>query len=59
MFQRDDMTEIESYYQIAGIHGLPFLPWNSVNQTTGGANSGYCPHGVCPLPFHLLCEHPC
>ncbi|KIH90271.1 tyrosinase precursor [Sporothrix brasiliensis 5110] len=45
MFQRDDMTEIESYYQIAGIHGLPFLPWNGVNQTTGGANSGYCPHG--------------
>ncbi|KAL1892246.1 hypothetical protein Sste5346_007202 [Sporothrix stenoceras] len=45
MFQRDDMTEIESYYQIAGIHGLPFLPWNGVNQTAGGANSGYCPHG--------------
>ncbi|CAK7275091.1 hypothetical protein SEPCBS119000_006504 [Sporothrix epigloea] len=45
MFQRVDMTDVDSYYQITGIHGLPFLPWNGVNQTTGGARSGYCPHG--------------
>ncbi|CAK7205161.1 hypothetical protein SEUCBS139899_007926 [Sporothrix eucalyptigena] len=45
MFQRVDMTDTNSYYQITGIHGLPFLPWNGVNQTSGGANSGYCPHG--------------
>ncbi|CAK7264897.1 hypothetical protein SEPCBS57363_001313 [Sporothrix epigloea] len=45
MFQRVDMSDVNSFYQITGIHGLPFLPWNGVNQTSGGARSGYCPHG--------------
>ncbi|EPE02553.1 tyrosinase precursor [Ophiostoma piceae UAMH 11346] len=45
LFQREDMTELLSYYQITGIHGLPFQAWNGVNQVSGGANTGYCPHG--------------
>lgn len=37
-----------SYFQIAGIHGLPLKPWNSegvkINEQTAGAQSGYCHH---------------
>ncbi|GAB1315478.1 hypothetical protein MFIFM68171_05688 [Madurella fahalii] len=35
-----------SWYQIAGIHGLPFKPYNGVGQVPGGNDkAGYCPHG--------------
>ena len=45
LFQREDMAELLSYYQITGIHGLPFQSWNGVEQVSGGAKTGYCPHG--------------
>ncbi|KAF2001443.1 Di-copper centre-containing protein, partial [Amniculicola lignicola CBS 123094] len=32
------------WYQLAGIHGRPFIPWDGVNQDGGGGN-GYCSHG--------------
>lgn len=42
-----------SFYQIAGIHGMPALPWNNItNKTTPYNNAtaanrwmGYCEHG--------------
>lgn len=35
-----------SWHQIAGIHGLPFKPYNGVEQVPGGDDkAGYCPHG--------------
>ncbi|KAK3367218.1 hypothetical protein B0T24DRAFT_669551 [Lasiosphaeria ovina] len=35
-----------SYYQIAGIHGIPLKAYNGVEQVPGGSDySGYCPHG--------------
>ncbi|KAK0752590.1 hypothetical protein B0T18DRAFT_459371 [Schizothecium vesticola] len=35
-----------SWHQIAGIHGLPFKPYNGVDQVPGGDDkAGYCPHG--------------
>ncbi|KAK6330065.1 hypothetical protein TWF718_003493 [Orbilia javanica] len=43
-----------SYYQIAGIHGRPYLPWAGVASVRGGnPNSGYCTHAdVLFLPWH-------
>lgn len=46
-----------SYFQLAGIHGLPFIEWGN----TGGRNNatgwgGYCPHGVSlPAQEYLYC----
>ncbi|KAK5652239.1 hypothetical protein OQA88_10736 [Cercophora sp. LCS_1] len=38
--------DLLSWFQIAGIHGLPFKPWNNVGQVEGGVDkAGYCPHG--------------
>ncbi|KXX72895.1 Tyrosinase [Madurella mycetomatis] len=43
-----DQSKLTSYYQIAGIHGMPYKPWNGVGsqtnwQTTSGFG-GYCTH---------------
>ncbi|PFH61469.1 hypothetical protein XA68_17300 [Ophiocordyceps unilateralis] len=49
-----DSDDAVSYFQIAGIHGWPYIEWN--NTGAGNPNSpwpGYCPHGE-PifLPWH-------
>ncbi|KAK7179642.1 hypothetical protein PSPO01_14263 [Paraphaeosphaeria sporulosa] len=44
-FQAIDQHIIDSWYQIAGIHGMPFYAWDGVN---GNGSVGYCPHN------HLL-----
>ncbi|KAK8069720.1 hypothetical protein PG994_006336 [Apiospora phragmitis] len=35
-----------SYFQISGIHGRPFIPWNGVENFTVSENDtmGFCPH---------------
>ncbi|KAK3692626.1 hypothetical protein B0T22DRAFT_486510 [Podospora appendiculata] len=39
-------TDELSYFQIAGIHGLPHRAWNGVEQVPGApSTAGYCPHG--------------
>ncbi|KAK4167136.1 hypothetical protein QBC43DRAFT_8498 [Cladorrhinum sp. PSN259] len=47
-FQAIDENALTSYYQVAGIHGLPYKPWNGVGsnsdwQSTSGFG-GYCTH---------------
>ncbi|KAK3989908.1 hypothetical protein QBC44DRAFT_326311 [Cladorrhinum sp. PSN332] len=47
-FQALDESALTSYYQVAGIHGLPYKPWNGVGsnsdwQSTSGFG-GYCTH---------------
>ncbi|KAK3393358.1 common central domain of tyrosinase-domain-containing protein [Podospora didyma] len=43
-----DEAQLKSYYQIAGIHGLPYKPWNGVGSDTDWQSSsgfgGYCTH---------------
>ena len=41
-FQNKPKDDPMSYYQIAGVHGRPYVSWNN-----GGLKSvaGYCPHG--------------
>ncbi|RAR16566.1 di-copper centre-containing protein [Stemphylium lycopersici] len=43
-FQAMDQTEKISYYQVAGIHGVPFQPWDKVTGEPGQEMMGYCPH---------------
>ncbi len=43
-FQQTDQTDITSYYQIAGIHGRPYAPWDDVPPAEGILSPGYCSH---------------
>ncbi len=45
-----------SYFQVAGIHGLPFIPWNNASDVADWQWGGYCTHGMCYLD--LLAEYP-
>lgn len=60
--QAVDESDELSYFQIMGIHGLPFQGWNGVGQVSGGADqAGMCPHdellfGTWHRPFIALYE---
>lgn len=43
-FQQTDQSNLTSYYQIAGIHGRPFIPWDDVPPADGVNSPGYCMH---------------
>lgn len=43
-FQAMDQSEKVSYYQVAGIHGVPFGQWDGVTGQKGQEMMGYCPH---------------
>jgi len=43
-FQQVDADDLLSYYQLAGIHGEPFIPWNDVNGVSNPRFGGYCTH---------------
>lgn len=42
-------TAKTSYYQVAGIHGRPFVTWDNV-QFGNGLGGGYCPHSSTVFP---------
>ncbi|KAF7957392.1 hypothetical protein EAE96_002977 [Botrytis aclada] len=44
MMQTINQSDIRSWYQIAGIHGRPYLPYDGVQGTSGDENNGYCTH---------------
>jgi len=52
-----DENQLQSFYQISGIHGLPYKPWNGVGsntdwRTTSGFG-GYCTHSsILFVPWH-------
>lgn len=37
-------TDPLSYYQISGIHGVPFVPWQETSVATQDDSTGYCTH---------------
>lgn len=51
MFQYADQDDLLSWYQIAGIHGVPFTTWNGVEPLPGARNSGYCTHSSVLFPM--------
>ncbi|KAM0435964.1 hypothetical protein ACHAPT_002856 [Fusarium lateritium] len=44
MLQYTSQDDPRSWYQIAGIHGVPFEAWSGVEAVEGGNMSGYCMH---------------
>ncbi|KAI1959289.1 hypothetical protein LOZ58_004560 [Ophidiomyces ophidiicola] len=46
-FQDEDQGNLLSFYQIGGIHGYPFRPWDGVN---GRGGAGYCAHASTVFP---------
>lgn len=48
-FKGMSQTDKQSYYQVAGIHGRPFKPWDDV-QFTPGQSGGYCTHEIVLFP---------
>ena len=48
--QKDDQEDVVSAFQIGGIHGLPYTPWDGVQPTPGWAWGGYCTHGSVLFP---------
>ncbi|KAF2123203.1 common central domain of tyrosinase-domain-containing protein [Lophiotrema nucula] len=48
-FQAMDQSLIDSWYQIAGIHGMPWIEWDGVSGSTEDRDvgqMGYCPHNM-------------
>ncbi|KAG9607898.1 Di-copper centre-containing protein, partial [Aureobasidium melanogenum] len=51
-FMQMDQSDPLSYYQIAGIHGRPYVPWDGIG-TAPGFGGGYCTHtSNLFLPWH-------
>lgn len=48
-FQNMNQSTQSSYYQIAGIHGRPFIPWDNV-AFAPGRTGGYCTHSSTLFP---------
>ncbi|KAI9785255.1 MAG: hypothetical protein M1835_003372, partial [Candelina submexicana] len=50
--QSVDQGELLSWYQIAGIHGRPFVSWDGVTGAANGSSSfrGYCTHNSVLFP---------
>ena len=46
-FQGMSQSDRSSYYQIAGIHGRPFVPWDGVQLQQ---SAGYCTHEIVLFP---------
>ncbi|KUJ18454.1 Di-copper centre-containing protein [Mollisia scopiformis] len=44
MLQYTPQTEMLSWYQIAAIHGRPFVSFDNVPPKAGNENNGYCSH---------------
>ncbi|KAI4220330.1 MAG: hypothetical protein L6R36_007696 [Xanthoria steineri] len=45
--QQADQRQLLSYYEVAGVHGVPFRAWDGV---TGKNWAAYCPHGSVLFP---------
>lgn len=43
-FMNTDETTLTSYYQIAGIHGRPYIPWEEPVSSNQDPTTGYCTH---------------
>jgi tyrosinase len=50
-FQKEPRDKLDGYFQIAGIHGRPYLPWDGViGSGVVDPTRGYCTHGSILFP---------
>lgn len=45
-----DQEELASFFQVAGIHGLPYVPWSGAGASDPAEQTGYCTHGSILFP---------
>ncbi|KAL2846033.1 hypothetical protein BJX68DRAFT_268890 [Aspergillus pseudodeflectus] len=51
-FQQMDPKDRDSYFQIAGIHGMPYKSWDEPEATVDEVHGkGYCVHANCLFPL--------
>ncbi|KAH8722111.1 tyrosinase [Ilyonectria robusta] len=43
--QSQDSADPLSFFQVAGIHGKPYIEWNNSGKMNSDGWQGYCPHG--------------
>ena len=50
--QQSPQNELTSYFQIGGIHGLPYIAWDAENSNPVSEDGwqGYCVHGSVLFP---------
>ncbi|KAF7341393.1 Di-copper centre-containing protein [Mycena venus] len=49
-FKAMDPTEKLSYFQVAGIHGMPHITWDDPLHAEPVPSRGYCPHNLVTFP---------
>jgi tyrosinase len=49
---KDTQTDVSSFFQIGGIHGLPYVQWDGSGgkAPVAGSWGGYCTHGSMLFP---------
>lgn len=53
MYTQGDQSDVRSFFQIGGIHGLPYIPWDNATGADFDPNTqwgGYCTHGSVLFP---------
>ena len=50
MSAETSQDNIQSFFQVAGIHGLPYIPWDGVTGDPDAQWAGYCTHGSVLFP---------
>jgi len=49
-FKEVDGSDPQSYYQIASIHGQPYVNWDNMGPCDGCSPAGYCTHSSTLFP---------
>ncbi|KAF8805055.1 tyrosinase [Phlegmacium glaucopus] len=50
MQTKQSQSNIQTFFQVAGIHGLPYIVWDGATGNPDGPWGGYCTHGSVLFP---------
>ena len=50
MYTKESQAALQSFFQVGGIHGLPYIPWDGVTGIPSPEWGGYCTHGSVLFP---------
>lgn len=50
MYTKESQAALQSFFQVGGIHGLPYIPWDGVTGIPSPRWGGYCTHGSVLFP---------
>ena len=49
-YTKESQAALQSFFQVGGIHGLPYIPWDGVTGIPNPSWGGYCTHGSVLFP---------